>query len=205
MQRLNKIIYTGSGGGFLKTCGLTLVEMLIVSIILGVISLAINSALNNGVKVWRKINQELPQEDLNIFFDKFTSELHNSLDYPGIEFSGREQELVFATMAVSQRFPDRLPVQIAYIYDSQANILSRKLRDYSDLYNDKEGVVSSALKNVLSLKFSYYFFDAQNKDYRWQREWEEGQLPAALRLDLEVEDGDKIKNFTRTVTIPRAN
>jgi prepilin-type N-terminal cleavage/methylation domain-containing protein len=208
IQRLNKTADTAKGRGFFKICGLTLVEMLIVSIILGAISLAINSALNSGVKIWRKINQELPQEDLNIFFDKFTAELHNSLtyiNYPGFKFIGREQELEFATLATSLRFPARLPAQVAYLYDGQANTLSRKLKDYSDVYNDKEGVVFPVLKDVLSFKFSYYFLDAQSKDYRWQREWDKDELPRAVRLDLEIKDGEKIKQFTRTVSIPVSN
>ena len=205
IQRSNKTAYTAKGGIFLKICGLTLVELLIVSMVLGVISLAINSALNSGVRVWRKINQELPQEDLNIFFDKFTTELHNSLKYPGTKFIGQEQELELATLVTSLRFPARLPGKIAYVYNSQTNTLNRKLKDYSDVYNDKEGVVFPVLKNIQSFEFSYYFFDTQSKDYRWQREWKKEDLPRAVRLDLEIKDGEKIKQFSRTVSIPVSN
>ena len=45
--------------------GFTLVELFLVSVILSIISLAIYSTLNNGIKIWQKINIETPGEGLN--------------------------------------------------------------------------------------------------------------------------------------------
>jgi prepilin-type N-terminal cleavage/methylation domain-containing protein len=186
----------------LKKSGFTLVELLIVSMIVVIIALAISYTLGSGVKVWQKINQELVEEDVSIFFDKFTVDLHNSLQYAGIKFVGDEQELELATLVNSQRFLGRLPGKIAYVYKSGSDTLSREPRDYSAVYNDEEGLVMPVLKNIQSLRFSYYFFDTQSKDYRWQEEWGKDDLPQAVRVELEIRDGERIKKFTRTVTIP---
>ena len=182
--------------------GLTLIELLIVSMIVVVIALAINYSLGSGVKVWRKISQELTEEDLNIFFDKFSVDLHNSLEYAGIQFIGEQEELKFATLVASLRFSGKLPGEIAYVYNTQTNILNRKLKDYSAVYNNEAGQIMPVLKSVESLEFSYYFFDSERKEYRWQEEWKKEGLPLAVRLDLEIKDGEKFKKFTRTVTVP---
>lgn len=207
MPRLNKSAVTTKGATFLKICGLTLVEMLIVTVILGVVSLAINAALNSGVRVWRRINQELPQEDLNIFFDKFSADLHNSLKYADQKLVGQAQELELPTLVTSLRFPARLPGKIAYVYNSQDKTLSRKLKDYSDIYNDDEGMTLAALKNVQSLEFSYAFIDNQTRGYGylWQQEWDKEDLPRAAKVELEIKDEDKIRKFSRTVSIPVSN
>jgi prepilin-type N-terminal cleavage/methylation domain-containing protein len=183
-------------------CGLTLIELLIVSMIMVVVALAINYSLGSGVKVWKKINRELIEEDANIFFDKFTTDLHNSLDYAGIKFIGQEDKLSLATLVTSSRFSGRSPGEIVYVYNAQADTLDRKLKDYSAVYNNEEGLGLPVLKNLHSLEFSYYFFDAQSKDYRWQGEWKKEGLPFAVRLEFEIKDGEKFKKFTRTVTIP---
>lgn len=172
--------------------------------VLIVIAMAINSTLNSGVRVWRKINHDLPQEDVNIFFDKFTTDLHNMLPSADSQFIGKKQELELDSLVASKRFSGKPPGKIAYVYNEQTNILSRKAKDYSAVYNDEDGMVIPVLKNIQSLIFTYYFFDAQNKDFRWLEEWKREGLPRAVRVELEIKDGEKFKKFTRTVTIPVA-
>ncbi len=182
-----------------------MIEMLIVSITLGVISLAINSALNNGVKIWRKINQHLPQEDIDIFLDKLTLDLHNVFLSPQFTFTGDQQRLALPTLVTSAKFPDRLPGEALYVYDESKNQLDKQIRDYSDIYNDDQGLAQPLLKNLNSLKFSYYFFEAEKKYYSWVDEWKNEGLPNAVRVEIEVKDGDKIRQFSRTIAIPVAS
>jgi hypothetical protein len=200
----NKTVHNVKAGVFLKICGLTLVEMLIVSMILGVISITINSALNSGVRVWRKINQELPQEAINIFFDKFTTDLHNTFNSTNIKLEGDDERLELPAFVSSRRFSGRLPGEVIYVYDKGKDELYRQAKDYSDVYSDKQGVITPLIKNIHSLKFTYYFFEAERKYYAWVDTWEKEWLPQAVRVELEVNDENKIKQFTRTVSIPLA-
>lgn len=176
-----------------------------MSVILGVVSLAINAALNSGVRVWRKINQELPQEDLNIFFDKFSADLHNCLIYADQKLVGQAQELELPALVTSLNFPARLPGKIVYVYNRQTKTLSRKLKDYSQLYNDDEGMILPVLKNVQSLEFSYAIIDNQTKDFLWLEDWDKEDLPRAAKVELEIKDEEKIRKFSRTVSIPVSN
>lgn len=205
IPRLNKRVHPVRVQSFLRKSGLTLIEMLIVSMILVVITLAVNSSLNSGVRVWRKINQELPQEALNIFFDKFSADLHNTLKITGIKFKGDDERLELPTAVKSESFPERSPGKIIYFYDRQKDELVRDARDYSDVYNDKRGGVRSLIKNIHKLKFSYYFFEAETKNYTWLEAWEKEGLPQAVRVELEIKDKDEIREFSRTVSIPLSN
>ena len=200
----NKTVHNVKAGVFLRICGLTLVEMLIVSMILGVISITINSALNSGVRVWRKINQELPQEAINIFFDKFTTDLHNTFNSTNIKLEGDDERLELPAFVSSRRFSGRLPGEVIYVYDKGKDELYRQAKDYSDVYSDKQGVITPLIKNIHSLKFTYYFFEAERKYYAWVDTWKKEWLPQAVRVELEVNDENKIKQFTRTVSIPLA-
>ena len=201
MPSVNNILKSAKSKNTVN-CGFTLIELLVVSMIVVVIALAINYSLASGVKVWKKINQESAEEYVNIFFDKFTTDLHNSLNYADIKFIGQEDRLSFATLLVSPRFSGRAPGEVAYAYNTNADTLDRKLKDNSAIYNDEEGRITPVLKNVVSLDFFYYYFDAQGKDYRWRGEWEKNDLPLAVRVEFEIKDGEKFKKFTRTVTIP---
>ena len=50
--------------------GFTLIELLIVAAMLGVVSLAIYSTFNNGLKLWQKVNKPVAGEDADIFFEQ---------------------------------------------------------------------------------------------------------------------------------------
>ena len=45
----------------------TLVELLIVTAMLAVISLAIYSTFSSGLKIWQRVSKPIPEEDLGIF------------------------------------------------------------------------------------------------------------------------------------------
>jgi prepilin-type N-terminal cleavage/methylation domain-containing protein len=182
--------------------GLTFIEMLIASMILAVIAIAVNSSLNSGVRVWRKVNQELPQEGLNLFFDKFTHDLSNILKSAKIRLEGDGERLVFSSLVSSPRFTDKTPGEIIYVYDKGKSELRRFSRDYSDIYTDKQGSINSLLSNIVSLRFNYYFFEKERNNYSWTDTWDKEGLPRAVRVEIEINDEDKVRKFNRIVSIP---
>lgn len=182
--------------------GVTFIELLIVSAMLSVLSLAVYATFNNGIKAWQKINQELPEQNINIFFDKFTSDLKNCFGFSNIGFLGSENKIEFARVVPSPRLNTATVGKIGYSYDSNGGILTREQSDYPQIYNAEKGTIRKVLGNVKSLKFSYYFYDAEKQDYLWRQEWINQKMPLAARVELEVEYDNQISRFTRTVTIP---
>ncbi len=183
----------------------TLVELLIVTAMLAVISLAIYSTFSSGLKIWQRVSKPIPEEDLGIFFDKFRVDLKNTFKFTGLKFTGSKDSLGFPTLINSNTLQKKTVGQIIYSYDSYAKILNRRQRDINQIYNDKEGIAAQSLVNVESLRFNYYFYDELTKKYLWEEEWEKEKFPRAVRIELEVSNGSGTNKFIRTVSIPVSN
>jgi prepilin-type N-terminal cleavage/methylation domain-containing protein len=181
--------------------GFTLIELFVVSMIMVIISLAIYSTFNNGIKIWQRAKESIAEEDLNIFFDKFSNDLRSTFKFEGSPLLGQADKVEFVTLVESPRLGNRTIGKVIYFYDSTAKILKKEERDFSHVYGDQEGPVKHALKNIKSFKLLYYFYDEEKKEYFWVEDWEEG-LPLAVRMILEFDDGKKIFEFTKTVNIP---
>lgn len=182
--------------------GFTLVELLIVSVMLAVVSLAIYASFNSGIKIWQKAKAQAFNEDLNIFFDKFSSDLRNTFRFTKINFRGDESQVEFATLVKSARLQETAPGKAIYIYDRQRKELARRLMDFSQVSTGEEPRAQQSLKNVTSLKFTYYTYDPEEKECLWEDEWQgrEG-LPLAVRMELEL-DAEQEYKFVRTVSVP---
>lgn len=177
--------------------------MLMVCLIMSVISLGLYVTLNNAIKVWQRINnQQLAAEEVNIFFDKFASDLRNSLPFTAINFIGGQNGLSFPCIIKSQRLPGRTIGQVFYTYDSRTGFLNRQQKDYSQIYNVEEAAPSATLKNIKSLVLQYYVYDKEHKEYFWYDEPLPEQIPQAVRIEFESQDGARTIGFTKTVTIP---
>jgi prepilin-type N-terminal cleavage/methylation domain-containing protein len=182
--------------------GFTLVEILIVTMMMSVVSLAIYSAFNNGIKIWQRINRQLPQEDINIFFDKFTTDLKNCVKLKNISFIGKADMLEFASIVLSARMEQASVGKLVYRYDRLAGILRRDQFDYSAVFTDEKNATAGALDHIRSLKFLYYNLDEEKKEYIWQEEWLIDELPKAVRMEVEFVQGSEVFYLTRTVNIP---
>ena len=182
--------------------GFTLIELLIVTALLAVISLAIYATFNSGVKIWQRVNKQIPEEDLDIFLEKFALDLRNSFKFNGFNFLGEEKRFEFPTLVNSPGMNKKTVGKVIYLYDSESNIIKRNLLDFSQIYNGEEGTAQELLKNVKSLKFRYYLYDKEKKEYLWQDEWLKEDLPLAVRIELEFGNGTEIRKFTKTVNIP---
>jgi prepilin-type N-terminal cleavage/methylation domain-containing protein len=185
--------------------GFTLLEMLIVLVLVSLVGLVIASTLSNGIKIWQRLNQSVEQEEINIFFEYLTGELHSTFAFSTIGFQGAEDKVSFATIVTSKNLgcvQTGAVGEVVYVYDEISKQLTKEERDYSQIYKGTSGSKRDLLKNLESLKFSYYFYDKEMDEYIWAEEWEEEGLPLAIRVELEFGDGRKIKKITRTIDIP---
>jgi prepilin-type N-terminal cleavage/methylation domain-containing protein len=184
-----------------KNNAFTLIELLIVTAILFVISICIYATFNNGIRIWQRLNQGAPEQDLYIFFDRFGSDIRNCLKFKNINFYGRESELSFAALVESDRLPKKTIGSISYFYDAQSGTAFRAEKDFSNIYAGEGGAARKLLSNVKSIKFQYYSYDALRKEYVWQTEWFKEGLPLAVWLEVELSNGYK---FSKTVNLPIA-
>ncbi len=185
--------------------GFTLIELLIVTALLAVVSLGIYATFNNGIRIWQRINEQAPQEDLNIFLEKFVLELRNTFKFSGFNFLGKENRLEFITFVNSPRMHKNTVGKVIYFYDPESKIINRSSLDFSQIYDNSQGVNQQLVKNVEALRFQYYFYDKEEKEYFWLDEWLKETLPLAVRIELSFVDRGQDSGLVRTISIPVSN
>ncbi|MFH1593563.1 MAG: prepilin-type N-terminal cleavage/methylation domain-containing protein [Candidatus Omnitrophota bacterium] len=187
-----------------RPSGFTLVEILMVVSMLAVVSLAIYSTFNNGMKIWQRVNRSLPEEDIGIFFDKMNGDLKNTLHFANLEFTGDKKRLEFVTLVTSRRFNNTTVGKVVYFYDRSEKTLQREEKDFAHIYNEEEGAIKQALKNIKGVNFQYYFYDKDKNEKGWLAVWDREDIPGAVRIELEVETDKGSNIFSRTISIPVA-
>lgn len=186
-----------------KHPGLSLVEILIVMVIMSLISLAVYANLSSGIKIWQRINKPRPEEDLNIFLDRFMQDLKNALKFQGLDFLGTEDSFELPTLINSPALKTKTVGKVIYYYDRREKILKRQQQDLSQIYNRQDSGPVRQLGNVESLRFQYCSYDKEKKEFIWQEEWKtKDEFPLSVRMELEFNNGIQTKAFTRTVDIP---
>ena len=65
---------------------MTLVEMLIVVGLVSFVMVAIYTSFANGLKVWKRSQQLVIEEDVAIFFDKFSQHFYNPFPHSQTKF-----------------------------------------------------------------------------------------------------------------------
>lgn len=195
--------------------GFTLVEILLVTVILSMVALAVYTTFNNGIKLWKRMSQDVLQEDVNIFFSKISNDLRNSFRYSGIEFFGVEDSIAFAIpgkFRVQEEVESGIG-QVSYSFCKKTNTINRVRTNYSQLYLDKPGPIYQVVSNIRSLNFQYYCYDTQQEEYLWVDAWNEEQvplplevkidehLPLAVKIEVEFDDNNESKKLTKIVTI----
>ena len=185
-----------------KNKGFTLAEMFLVSAMLAVISLAIYTTFTNGIKIWQKVNTEMLEEDVCIFFERFSSDLRNSFRFEGMGFSGKEDMIGFSTFIKDPSSGRNIIGQVLYSYRPATGVLIREGRDFSRIYSGRPGVVTQQLENIAYLKFEYYFYDDGTKKYVWHDKCLEGRESLTVRVEIKFHDKGEEIRFFKTVVIP---
>lgn len=184
--------------------GFTLIELIIVSVTMVVVSMAIYTTLSTGLKIWRKASFEIVEENADVFFEKFTADLRNAVMYNNITFAGSADGFELPTLVMSRNLNSRAVGKVIYSYDKDGKSVRRCAQDFSDIFNGG-GPGSEALQNVSSARFQYYTYNAQTKEYLWQDEIADQRMPLAIRIELEIGNNDKVVRLVKTVNIPISN
>ncbi len=191
--------------------GFTLIETILTVAMFSVIALAIYSTFSQGVRLWQRLTQRTPSSELNMVFEKMSSDLRNSFGFSGINFVGGEDNITFATLIFSANKDKQKALslgEVGYSFDAQTGSLNRQQRNYSQVYRNKSTHLRQMLNNVKFLSFRYYYYNPAQEEYVWKDNWqaregeEERSIPLAVRISLEFDENTKEEEVTRTITIP---
>lgn len=184
--------------------GFSLVEMLVVMVLLSIVSLTIYTTFSNGIKIWQRMNVWLPQEDVNLVFEKFTVDIRNTFRFRPIGFSGSDERLEFPALVNSKVFSDKTVGKVIYELEPHKGLIKIQ-QDYSQVYSGQVVNRVMVLSGIKSLRFEYYSYDKEKEEYFWCDNWSSGDPPLAVRLELVLEGMLEDNTFTKTVSIPTAS
>jgi prepilin-type N-terminal cleavage/methylation domain-containing protein len=184
--------------------GFTLIELLIVCVIIPVIALAIYSSFSSGLRVWKRLNAPVSDEDTTLFFERLGVELRSTVAMKDAVFQGAESKIVFPCIISSKRMNKRTVGRVTYVFDPQAESISRSSVDYSGVFTGASPNFVKVLGNVQQAKFLFYSYDLENKRFIWRDNWMRDGIPLAVRVELQRKGSDEQDSIMRTFSIPVA-
>ncbi len=183
----------------------TLIELLITSAILGIISVAIVATFASGLKVYSKVQNYMgSRPDALLALERIERDLGNTVSSSEIDFIGGRESVSFAALIGEGDLG-----RILYYTKGRYDTLTREEQSYPRATASKIRKGKGALKKLVptkNVRFSYYYYDVEDKEYRWKNSWEpedEGP-PLGVRFELVFTEGAKDVTLTRTALIPVA-
>jgi len=182
----------------------TLVEMLIVTLILAVVTTAIAACLSGGMRAWESV-RNFNDVELNVLpaLELMEKDVRNSFDFYRIEFAGEEKSLSFAGPVVVGG-PDGQEYRIGtikYFFDERDEVVARKEWIYPEDEPDEYESVMTGINDVL---FEYCYEGADTEE-GWESFRTSGtNAMHGLRLTLACGRGRQADVITRTIILPVA-
>ena len=190
--------------------GFSLVELIIVSSLLAVVSLAVFSVFSAGLKIYQRAQSyEGRKANILIFLEKMERDLRNTFDCSAINFVGDPEKISFPGMVkkVDAAGVESLSVsRITYYFDASKEALLKEETAFSNTNAEKSygpGITAAGEGfSASGVNFSYCYFEADAKSYSWKDSADGGMAPAAVKIEALFKDGDKDVRLVRTVLIP---
>jgi len=204
----------------------TLVELLITTAILGMVSLAIVSTFASGINIYSHLRAYTGiKTDVLLALEKIERDLSGAFVFSEIEFYGDKRVISFpglvgATDAEGEQV--MRPGRISYYFDVLKDELVREKQDYSKAILGKYTRRGSrkVLASVEKTDFSYYYYDSIDDVYGWRSLWkpedegretrderlwmDEEKILLGARIEVTFKAGGKDMTLSRTVFFPTA-
>lgn len=187
---------------------MTFVEILIVSALFAVISLALYNVFSNGIRIWQRAQNVVREEEIVIFFEKITKDLNNAYNYAGIPFEGTRNKF---------SFPSILPVQVPNIHDSEnpqiqeqmgrvfygydynKKSIYRRNANYSQALKDQYSQARTLVSDVDGVRFRYYYKTEHEEIYSEQIL---ETLPNRVEIEVQFTDAGYQRAMRKILSIP---
>ncbi len=188
--------------------GMTLVEVLIVASLISVISLAVYNSLASGLKIWERNRHLIVEEDILIFFEKFSQDVRNSFIFSKILYEGTE--IRFACPVLVDVFPDPksgLPLdeyvtqvgKVEYYFDYNEHKIYKRKANYSQALKGTYGLPQSLVSSVDDLRFRYIYIA---KDGEQSLAEIANVIPSSIEVEVKFSDRFGSRVMKRIIDLP---
>jgi prepilin-type N-terminal cleavage/methylation domain-containing protein len=192
----------------MKNKAFTLTEILLVSAMFALISLAVFNAFSNGFKLWARGQHVMVEGDIAIFLDRIAEDLRQTAVISGIGFKGIGDELSFPAVIwgptdasgwrAKEEFGGQLGA-IRYIYDPSQKSVFRYQATYGQALKEQWSQPLEAAREIETIDFRYYFKTDRGLDIKSQTD--EG-IPMGLMVDVQYLVEGQIFHMRRFLVIP---
>ncbi len=148
-----------------RTNGLTLLETILVSSLISIVALTLYNALSNGLKVWDRVHQFVIEEDIALFLNEISEELHNAYVMEEMPFEGQPHRIAFPTIVLTLEDPKisggrdnyiHQPGRVQYFFDTSQKNLYRQQANYSLALGGRFFEKREVLGSLKEVRFLYY-------------------------------------------------
>lgn len=186
--------------------GFSLVELLIVTVILGIVVTAIAACLAGGIRVWDTARTfHAVESDALMGVTLLEKEARNAFRFYGIPFRGGSGEVSFPGLVreVSEDgTASERPGTIRYTFDGGSGRLLRRAWAYPRTGSGAKAEVVASRLSLLSIQYCPPS-SARETDEGWQPSWDDAtNFPSALVIDLTLGREKETTRIRRTVILP---
>lgn len=189
--------------------GFTLVELLVVSGLLGIVAVAIFAAISSGLNVYSRIKlYEQKKADILFAIEKLEADLKNTFIISGFRLSGSSEVISFPGLvkAVDSAGNSYLSLGKIYYYRNKesGNLLRAEQAYAQALSGSVSSLKEAPLVYIEAINFSYCIYNSETKTYSWNDVWDLDNLPKSVKIKVYFNNKGINEEFTRTVVLPMA-
>ena len=184
--------------------GFTLMEMLLVTVLVSIVSLAVFQTFSNGLKLWAA-GQRLDHEgDVAIWLDKVGEDVRGTLPVAGIAFKGSGMSMSFPSIIWtaadknSGRAEEGVVDQIGaveYRFDPAQGIMYRRQANYGQALKGQWQTDQEMALGLEKVLFHYYFSSDEGFVTKSQAE---DKIPTGVTIEVFLRGdagGPRLKRF----------
>lgn len=185
-----------------KQSAFTLIELLIVTLILAVVTGAVAACFSGGLRAWDSV-QNFNEMELNVLpaLELLEKDLKNSFDFYDIEFNGDDQMMEFAGLIPDNRvqYGERI-ARIKYSYFKSDESIVRDVWAYP---GDELTASDAVMSDIEDVHMEYYYATEGGDGVSgWGAFRSEGtNFLNGVRMTLDLKGG-KNAEITRTIIFP---
>jgi len=188
--------------------GFTLTEILLVSCMFAVISLAVFNAFANGFKLWARGQHVMVEGDMAIFLDRIAEDLRQTVLITGIPFKGDSTELIFPAIILapfdinSSRSEEGAGAQIGavrYTFEPSEKKIYRSQAIYGQALKSEWTVPIEVASQIEDISLRYYF--TADKGLEIKSITDQG-IPMGIMIDVQFMMDGQMRHMRRFMLIP---
>lgn len=188
--------------------GFTLTEILLVSAMFAVISLAVFNAFSNGFKLWARGQHVMIEGDMAIFLDRIAEDVRQTVLITGIPFKGNSTEISFPAIILAptdiygSRSKETIGDQIGairYVFVPFEKKIFRYQATYGEALKSEWSDPIEVASLIEDISMRYYFTADRGVDIKSQAE--QG-IPMGIMIDIQYLVEGQTYHMRRFLIVP---